>query len=176
MNKLVKTTLLISILGGSAHAPAQVTVRTSTRAGDASTIVDAAVTTNDAATADAGASTADPVAAFLGTWNYVSGGGSLLCGDAPPVWLPSTGFATFLRGAGANQLIVVDDQGCQAPCTVSGNVAVAVPSSTCPDEGVTISTLVYTLANDVMREQTTVQIDIDGEGCTGSGDSSLTRD
>jgi hypothetical protein len=179
MNNFVKVTLLVSIVGGLGACPSEgggKDVDHAIDAGaDASTSTDAAVMAHDAATADAGAATADPAAAFLGTWNYVSGGGSLVCGDAPPMSLPATGFATFLRGSDADQLIVVDDQGCETPCSVSGNVAVAVPGSTCPDEGVTISVLVYTLTNGVMREQTTVQIDVDGETCTGSGDLSLRR-
>ena len=181
MNKLVKTTL--SDLGSPwpwrmpQHRRPPNIDRAGVTDSDASTSPDAAVTTNDAAIADAGASTADPVAAFLGTWNYVSGVGSLACGDATPIALHATGFVTFLRGAGANQVLVVDDQGCETPGSVSGNLAVVVPGSTCPDAGVTYSSLVYTLAAGTMREQLTAQVDVQGDDdCTASGDSSLTRD
>jgi hypothetical protein len=183
MNNFVKATLLISILGGLGACRGADGGNDVDRDGadasmstDATAMADVSVTADASVSNDARASAVDPAAAFLGTWDYVAGGGSLACGDAPPVSLPATGFATFLRGAGADQLIVVDDQGCEIPCSVSGDVAVAVPGSTCPDEGVTISVLVYTLTNGVMREQTTVQIDVEGDPCTGSGDSSLRRD
>jgi hypothetical protein len=180
MNNIVKATLLISILGGLGACPSPGDGKdvdaASAAAAHVSTSADAAVTDDAAATADATATSADPLPAFLGTWNYVSGGGSLLCGDTPAVSLSPTGFVTFLRGAGADQLIVVDDEGCQIPCFVSGDVAVAVPGSTCPDEGVTYSLLVYTVAGGKLREQLTAQVDVQGDDCAGSGDSSLTRD
>ncbi|HEX4405091.1 MAG TPA: hypothetical protein VH560_09705, partial [Polyangia bacterium] len=84
----------------------------------------------------------NPAAQFLGVWSYMSGVGSLQCVAATPAPFSVTGFVKFLSGGSDDQVIVVDDQGCQVPGTVSGNVVVAVVGSTCPDEGLTYTSLV----------------------------------
>jgi hypothetical protein len=128
--------------------------------------------------ADAGTSDAiaiDPNAAFFGTWLYFAGNLSLTCDDGT---LPSgepDGAITFTAGGGPDQIIEIDDSGCQAPLKVSGNSAVAVSSVNCPDEQMVLTSLAYTLTNGTLREQAAGRMVYQGAGCGFTADSQLTQ-
>lgn len=131
-----------------------------------------------AAGADAGAADAiviDPTAAFLGTWRYFGGNISLTCEDGTtPAGTPD-GAITFVAGDDPGQIIAVDDSGCQVPCKVSGDTAVALASVNCADEQVFFTSLVYTLANGALREQGAGRMVYQGLGCVFADDSQLTQ-
>jgi hypothetical protein len=131
-----------------------------------------------AAGADAGAPDAiviDPTAAFLGTWRYFEGNISLTCDDGSTPSASPDGAITFIAGDAPTQVIEVDDSGCQVPCTVSGDTAVAVSSVNCVDEQMVVTSLTYTLTNGALREQIAGRVVYQGAGCMFTADSMLTH-
>ncbi|HEX4406874.1 MAG TPA: hypothetical protein VH560_18675 [Polyangia bacterium] len=127
---------------------------------------------------DAGTSDAipiDPNAAFFGTWRYFVGNLALSCEDGTtPVGTPD-GAVTFVAGNESDQVIAVDDSGCQIPCKVSGNTAVAVASVNCADEQVFFTSLAYTLTNGTLHEQGAGRMVYQGLACGFTDDSQLTQ-
>jgi hypothetical protein len=189
MKTFAKTTLVFSLLAGlSACDPGNTDhVTTLTGRGDAGGAAGGAAGlagdegtagSSGAAGADAGAPDAiaiDATAAFLGTWRYFEGNISLTCDDGTtPAGMPD-GAVTFIAGDGPDQIIEVDDAGCQVPCAVSGNTAVAVSSVNCPDEETFLTSLVYTLTNGSLREQAAGRMVYQGAGCMFTADSMLTQ-
>ncbi len=197
MKTLAQTTLMLSLFaglaacdpGGTADHPTTLTGRgdaggaaggVARRADDDATAGASGGGTGDTSTGgdDAGAPDAvaiDSTAAFLGTWRYFEGNISLTCDDGTtPSGLPD-GAITFIAGDGPDQIIEADDSGCQVPCKVSGNTAVAVASVTCPDEQMVLTSLAYTLANGALREQATGRVVYQGAGCLFAADSLLTH-
>lgn len=129
-------------------------------------------------TGTAGAPPASPtgVEAFLGTWTYTSGTFTLACGGEPGVTAPvPTRSITFRAGPAADQVTVVDDGGCEVPCTVKGNVAIGAVGSTCAADDQKVSSLRYILSGDVLREVGATTGTVNGESCQVSDDALLTH-
>jgi hypothetical protein len=129
-------------------------------------------------TGTAGAPAASPAgaAAFLGTWIYTSGTFTIACGGEPGVMAPVPAKSiTFRAGPTADQITVVDDGGCEVPCTVEGNVAIGAVGSTCAANDQTVSSLRYTVTDGVLHEVGTIIGTVSGESCQVSDDAQLTH-
>jgi hypothetical protein len=129
-------------------------------------------------TGSAGAPAASPTgaAAFLGTWTYTSGTFTLACDGEPGVMAPVPAKSiTFRAGPAADQITVVDDGGCEVPCTVEGNVAIGAVGSTCAANDQTVSSLRYTVSDGVLHEVGTITGTVNGESCQVSDDAQLTH-
>jgi hypothetical protein len=191
MKNSSKTTLVLCLLaglaacdpgGGSADHSSTLTGRgdadgaaggATGRAGDEGTAGASGGAGPDAGAPDAVA--IDSTAAFLGTWRYFEGNLSLTCDDGTMPSGPPDGAITFVAGDGPDQVIEVDDAGCQVPCKVSGNTAVAVASVSCPDEQMVLTSLAYTLTNGALREQAAGRAVYQGAECMFTADSMLTQ-
>ncbi|HTA18427.1 MAG TPA: hypothetical protein VK989_04000, partial [Polyangia bacterium] len=190
MKTFAKTTFVLSLLAGLAACDPGNTDHITTltgrrdaggaagRASDEGTAGASGGGAGDTTAADAGVPEAiviDPTAAFLGTWRYFGGNVSLTCEDGTtPAGVPD-GAITFVAVDDPDRVIAVDDFGCQIPCEVSGDTAVALASVNCADEQVFFTSLVYTLVNGALREQGAGRMVYQGLACGFTDDSQMTQ-
>ena len=123
--------------------------------------------------ADASSSTS--AVQFLGKWTYVSGNYTLACDGQPVLPTPATGTVSFTAGDGPDEIVASDGMGCDIPCTVASNVATAHPGYVCPGD-LAVESLVYTLKDGALREQSSGNAPIQGQLCDVSDDAMLAHD
>jgi hypothetical protein len=112
------------------------------------------------------------IALFLGRWTYVSGNYTITCDGLAPQSMPAAGAVMFTPGDAPDEIVASDGMGCDIPCTVSGNVATAYVGYVCPGD-FAVESLVYTVSNGTLREQSTGNAPFASQLCGVSDDAML---
>jgi hypothetical protein len=115
-------------------------------------------------------------ARFVGSWTYTSGSFTLACGTDPATTQDIPVASLTFRGGAQPDEVVMEDNGCEVPCTVVGDVATARPGVTCASDGSTYTSLVYTIASANLHEVGNLNGPENGIACQLSDDAYLTRD
>jgi hypothetical protein len=113
--------------------------------------------------------------AWVGTWSYTGGGSGVSCPDGISVGA-SVGLVIIRLGGDGKSLIVVQD-GCTFRFSLAGDTATSGCNQVCPAWSIpSIPMWTFTMLSDTtLEEHVGGRVGLNGETCTISGTSTLTR-